>query len=381
MVGLGKTIFDLSHFHRQWENLWNNDVQRDDVDESFDRLWEIEDFGSNPGNLRMLIHVPEDLPPNPALVVVLHGCSQTAAGYDHGTGWSRLADQQGFVLVYPEQRRANNPKSCFSWFDPGDMQRDMGEPLSIRQMIEKAVVDHKIDRSRIFINGLSAGGAMTNIMLATYPEVFAAGAIIAGLPYGAATNMHEALRAMFEGAERDAEVWGDLVRTASEHKGAWPRISIWHGTSDRTVKFSNAAEILKQWHNLHGLETGKPRYGRIDGYTYRGWHAASGAVLVEDYQLDGMAHGVPLDVQGENSRETSGSFLLDVGISSTSHIARFFGLMGSETLRHRVVQPPIWQIAGGPLDARLPPVDRAVAVAKPGKVVSVIGKTATVLKF
>ena len=155
-------------------------------------LREIFDFGSNPGNLRMFGYRPPTLADNPALVVVLHGCTQTAAGYDLGAGWSTLADRYGFALLLPEQQRSNNPNGCFNWFQPEHSRRNQGEPLSIRQMIEKSIVDHGIDRRRVFITGLSAGGAMTSNMLACYPEVFAGGAIVAGLPYGAATTVQQA---------------------------------------------------------------------------------------------------------------------------------------------------------------------------------------------
>jgi len=153
------------------------------------RLRGILDFGSNPGKLRMFVYRPHTLADKPALVVVLHGCTQTAAAYDLGAGWSTLADRYGFALLLPEQQRSNNPNGCFNWFQPEHSRRDQGEPLSIRQMIEKSVVDHGIDRHRVFITGLSAGGAMTSNMLACYPEVFAGGAIVAGLPYGAATTV------------------------------------------------------------------------------------------------------------------------------------------------------------------------------------------------
>ena len=164
------------------------EVQR----KSSTRLREVFGFGSNPGNLRMFSYRPPALADNPALVVVLHGCTQTAAGYDLGAGWSTLADRYGFALLLPEQQRSNNPNGCFNWFQPEHSRRSQGEPLSIRQMIEKSVVDHGIDRRRIFVTGLSAGGAMTSNMLACYPEVFAAGAIVAGLPYGAATTVQQA---------------------------------------------------------------------------------------------------------------------------------------------------------------------------------------------
>jgi poly(hydroxyalkanoate) depolymerase family esterase len=178
------------------------------------RLREVFGFGSNPGNLRMFAYRPPTLAENPALVVVLHGCTQTAAAYDLGAGWSTLADRYGFALLLPEQQRSNNPNGCFNWFQPAHSRRNYGEPLSIRQMIERSIVDWGIDRRRVFITGLSAGGAMTSVMLACYPEVFAGGAIIAGLPYGAATNVQQAFETMFQSPSRSPGEWGDLVRRA-----------------------------------------------------------------------------------------------------------------------------------------------------------------------
>jgi len=128
------------------------------------RLREITNFGSNPGNLRMHVYVPDGSHPPPPLVIALHGCTQTADAYDHGAGWSDLAHRLGFILVFPEQQPANNPKNCFSWFLPGDTARDSGEALSIREMIAKAVDKYGVDRSRIFVTGLSAGGAMASVI-------------------------------------------------------------------------------------------------------------------------------------------------------------------------------------------------------------------------
>ena len=130
--------------------------------------------------------------------------TQTAASFDFGTGWSTLAKRYGFALLMPEQQGANNANTCFNWFNPEDTARDSGEACSIRQMIARAVDDIGIDRHRIFITGLSAGGAMTSVMLATYPEVFAAGAVIAGLPYGTATNVKEAFESMGQVRARSA---------------------------------------------------------------------------------------------------------------------------------------------------------------------------------
>ncbi|CCV05639.1 putative Feruloyl esterase [Mesorhizobium metallidurans STM 2683] len=166
-----------------------------------------------------------------ALVVVLHGCTQNAAGYDHGSGWSQLAAEEGFAVLFPEQQRANNPNLCFNWFMPGEVKRDSGEAHSVRQMIEVAIVVHGLDRERIFITGLSAGGAMANVMLAAYPEVFGGGAIIAGLAYGSASTIPEAFDRMRGYSSPSKQELQRRLREASPHKGVWPKISIWQGSS------------------------------------------------------------------------------------------------------------------------------------------------------
>ena len=124
-------------------------------------LLEVRGFGSNPGDLRMFAFAPAKLQQSRALVVVLHGCGQTAAGYDHGAGWSSLARHYGFALLMPQQQPANNASGCFNWFNKDDVTRGHGEACSIRQMIARMVRDYGIDQRRIFVTGLSAGGAMT----------------------------------------------------------------------------------------------------------------------------------------------------------------------------------------------------------------------------
>src|SRR3954468_572628 len=134
--------------------------------------------------------------------------------------------------AFAREQRSYNPNGCFNWFQAGDIERGHGEALSIRQMVAKMVSDHGIDPARVFVTGLSAGGAMTSVMLATYPEVFAGGAIIAGLPYGIATNLQQALSGMYQSASRPAGELGELVRNASSHNRPWPKVSVWHGTND-----------------------------------------------------------------------------------------------------------------------------------------------------
>jgi feruloyl esterase len=260
-------------------------------------------------------------------VVVLHGCTQSAGRYDLGAGWSTLAQRHGFVLLLPEQTPANNPKTCFNWFLPGDTARDRGEALSIRQMIERTIEARGIDRSRVFITGLSAGGAMAAAMLAVYPEVFSAGAIIAGLPYGSAGNVQQAFESMFQGRPRSASQWGDAVRQASAHRGSWPRVSVWHGDADATVVPANGEALVRQWLDVHRIAAA-PVEDRIDGHARRVWRR-DGVDIVVSYTIAGMAHGTPLATCAtEGGCGKAGAFLLEAGISSSWHIAGFFGLTG-----------------------------------------------------
>ncbi len=293
---------------------------------SVDRLSDLPAFGANPGALQARIYVPEALADNASLVVVLHGCTQTAAAYDLGSGWSRLADELGFALLFPQQQRSNNPNLCFNWFEPGDARRGAGEVHSIRQMIEAVVTGHGLDRRRVFITGLSAGGAMAAAMLASYPEVFAGGAIIAGLPFGAANTVPEAFdRMRGQGLPTERELKRSM-RIASGHEGPWPTLSLWHGGADQTVHPANADAILGQWRSLQGLDAAPTCTEKIGGTTRRVWCSKDGREVIEAFSIPGMGHGTPLDTSGADGLGFQGAYMLDVGISSTRRIARFWGL-------------------------------------------------------
>ena len=227
----------------------------------------------------------------------------------------------------PQQQPSNNANGCFNWFNPEDTVRDGGEACSIRQMIARMVTDFGIDGRRIFVTGLSAGGGMTSVMLATYPEIFAGGAIIAGMPYGVATNVREALNGMFQSPSRPAGELGDLVRNASKHRGRWPKLSVWHGSADRTVNPANADEIVKQWLDVHQLPSEPMSESTVDGYPRQIWWNADGETVVESYTITDMAHGTPLGTGDNDERYgAQGVFLIEAGISSSYHIANFFGL-------------------------------------------------------
>lgn len=305
-------------------------------------LTEVSNFGSNPGDLRMYRYVPANLPASAPLVVALHGCTQSAANYDDETGWVKLADQYQFALLLPEQKDTNNSNRCFNWFKSGDIQRGQGEALSIKQMVDKMKSDYPIATQRVYVTGLSAGGAMTSVMLATYPDVFAGGGIVAGLPYQCATSVSDAFNCMNPGKTLNPDQWGDKVRQAySGYQGPWPIVSIWHGDADSTVKVSNLTEILKQWTNVHGIDQLADREEKVVGYPHKVYQDASGKALVETYTITGMAHGTPINPgAGERQCGKPGAFILDKDICSSYYISQFWGLISpTPVLNVKITSP------------------------------------------
>ncbi len=295
--------------------------------ESGTALHPLTGFGSNPGNLAARLFVPEGLAKGAALVVVLHGCTQTADGYDSGSGWSELAAENGFALLFPEQQPANNSHRCFNWFEPGDTRRDGGEAQSILQMIAHVVAQHEIDRKRIFVTGLSAGGAMAATMLAIAPEIFAGGAVIAGLPHGIASGVPQALERMRGQGLPSSAALTELAAKASNHSGPWPRLQVWHGTADATVVPANGEALIAQWRPLHGLPAAPSRQEAIGPHLKRVWLNDQGVAAIEHYAIRGLGHGLPLDSTGPDGLGRPGPHMLEAGISSTRRIAESWGLV------------------------------------------------------
>lgn len=302
-----------------------------------DRLLPFAPAGSNPGALKAKVHVPEGLRAGSPLVVVLHGCTQTASGYDHHSGWSRLADEAGFALLYPEQQRANNPNLCFNWFQPSDARRGSGEALSIHQMIETMIEAHDLDRGRVFVTGLSAGGAMAATMLAAYPETFAAGAIIAGLPHGSASTIPEAFDRMRGHGGPSEKALQALLSEASGHDGPWPKVSIWQGLADQTVAPSNAEAIAAQWLEAHGLDRAPGVASTFGVVARQVWRNADGEPVLEINRIAGMGHGTPVGA----GLGTPGPYMLDAGVSSTREIARFWGIAEASDMSGDMPSRPV----------------------------------------
>ncbi|MFF9237197.1 alpha/beta hydrolase family esterase [Streptomyces sp. NPDC014801] len=291
-------------------------------------LTEVTAFGTNPGNLRMFRYVPDGLPAGRPVVVALHGCTQDAAGYGTGSGWTQLADRYGFSLLLPQQQSANNASGCFDWFQSGDIARGQGEAASIAQMVDRQLADTGGDPARVYVTGLSAGGGMTAVMMAAYPEKFAGGGIVAGLPYGCAQAAGSPYVCMYVGATQTPKQWGDRVRAARPgYTGPWPTLAVVQGTADYTVKPVNMTDLVAQWTDVQGADQTADGSDTVAGYPHRVYRNAAGRTVVETYSVTGMGHGQPVDPgSGPAQCGTAGAYLLDVDLCAGYRFALAWGL-------------------------------------------------------
>jgi poly(hydroxyalkanoate) depolymerase family esterase len=317
MPGLGETTARLSRARK---------AQARQAGPGDPRLKDVPEFCPNPGGLRMLAYVPDGLPAHAPLVVVLHGCTQNAGAYARAAGWLTLAERHGFAVLAPEQSRRNNPNLCFNWFQPGDARRGFGELASIHAMTEHMVAAHGLDAGRVFVTGLSAGGAMTSALLAAYPETYAAGAVIAGLPFGVANNLHQGIAAMRGARILPLERMAAMVRDAAPPTARKPRLTVWHGDVDSTVASSNALVLVHQWAAFHGLAKAPDSVKAKGQWTRSTWKDASGRPMVELNMLGGLDHGAPVATGGDDPLGETAPYVLETGVSSSLEIARFWGL-------------------------------------------------------
>lgn len=293
----------------------------------------VENFGSNPGNLAMFQYVPEHLGDKAPLVIYLHGCFQSADSTAIQTGWNKLADENKFVVIYPQQNFTNNFKKCFNWYKEKHIKRDLGEPASIKQMIDFAVDKYNMDSQKIFITGLSAGGAMTSVMLANYPETFNAGAVNAGIPFGATSNFKEALNIMKGNVIKTGDEWSKYIFDINKnYKGNYPKIVVFQGEDDPYVNKINADEIVKQYVALHQINDNpivEEKFGGNSDITlYRFHKKSAGLPTVLYYKIHNMGHAIainPGDRKDQGGK--TANFAIDKDFHSPYWAAEFFGII------------------------------------------------------
>ena len=287
------------------------------------------EFSNQAGTRAYKLYVPSQASDSSLpLIVMLHGCTQSADDFARGTQMNRLAEESGFLVLYPEQAASANVSKCWNWFQPRDQERDKGEPSVIAGMVRKVAGTYGVDERRIFVAGLSAGAAMAVVLGETHPDIFAAVGSHSGLPFASAHDIPSAMAAMKGGRGRSgaAGLTGVQVRERSCTQ-AVPTI-VFHGDRDHTVQHSNGAAILEQASDAYDaagktngatLAVSTERGGAAGGRTFsRSVHAeADGRPHLEFWTLHGAGHAW----SGGNA---SGSFTDYKGPDASAEMVRFF---------------------------------------------------------
>ncbi|MEO8122507.1 MAG: PHB depolymerase family esterase [Burkholderiales bacterium] len=264
----------------------------------------------------------------PPLLVMLHGCTQSADDFAAGTRMNRLADEHGFLVVYPEQASSANPSKCWNWFKSQDQVRDSGEPSLIAGIVRDVAARHGVDMSRIFVAGLSAGAAMAVILGETYPDLFAAVGAHSGLPYRSAHDIPSAMAAMKGGRSGIASLkraQGANAAPRGKVAQAVPTI-VFHGDRDHTVQHANGIEIVQQ--AKHAYAAAEPERSMTDsvergtspgGRSFsRTVHVdAAGRTRVESWTVHGAGHAWA-------GGSESGTYTDARGPDSSAEMVRFF---------------------------------------------------------
>src|SRR4051812_21665458 len=263
-------------------------------------LTRVTNFGNNPTNLNMYIYVPANLAPRPALLLLVHYCSGSASGIFNGNGhdYVTAADRYGYIIVLPEATRSG---SCFDVSTPAALKRNGGsDSTGIMSMVAYARSQYpSIDASRVVVSGFSSGAMMTNVLAAEYPDVFSAASAFSGVPAGCfATTDGSLWNNQCSGGNitKTAQQWGDTARAMYPgYTGAYPRMQLWHGTTDTTLAYPNFGEEIKQWTNLHGLSQ-TPAYTDHPQSTWtRTRYGDTGIrATVEGVSIAGVGHQLPM---------------------------------------------------------------------------------------
>ncbi|WP_308167919.1 extracellular catalytic domain type 1 short-chain-length polyhydroxyalkanoate depolymerase [Catellatospora tritici] len=261
-------------------------------------LTQVVNFGNNPTNLNMYVYAPDTTTSRPALLVLVHYCGGSAAQIFGGNGrdYATAADRYGYVMVLPEATRSGH---CFDVSTPQALRRDGGgDSTGIMSMVSWARTRYNVDSSRIVVSGFSSGAMMTNVLAAEYPDVFAAASAFSGVPAGCfATTDGSLWNSQCSGGNisKTAQQWGDLARAMySGYAGRYPRMQLWHGTTDTTLAYPNFNEEIKQWTNLNGLgQTPSYTDSPQASWTRTRYGSTGTQATVEAVSISGTGHTLP----------------------------------------------------------------------------------------
>ncbi len=265
------------------------------------------------------------------LVMMLHGCTQTPDDFAAGTQMNMVAEKNNFLVVYPEQAADANPLKCWNWFDAGHQSRGQGEPSLLAGVVDKVRAGYKVDSRRVFVAGVSAGGAMAVIMGATYPDLFAAIGVHSGLAYKAATTLNEARPAMTRGGADPAH-GGQLAYQAMGNTRHLMRVIVFQGAQDGAVAPVNADQVITQWMQTNDfIDDGRDndsvdekvdntREGVTSGgysYTKHIYNDRTGTPLMEKWIVRELKHAWSGGAEGASYTDPGGP-------SASQEIWRFF---------------------------------------------------------
>lgn len=261
-------------------------------------------------------HVSDSSTAQRPLIVMLHGCTQGAADFAAGTNMNALARQAGALVLYPEQTPHANAQRCWNWFKPQHQERGRGEPEALAMLIRSIVAEHEVDGSRIYVAGLSAGGAMADILGRCYPDLVAAVGVHSGLPSGAASDLGSALSVMRQGA---------APRADSGAAAPVPPTIVFHGDADATVHVRNATAIVEAVRAAHRDPSGAlPEANASEGsapagrrYTRTVYTDRDGGARAEYWRLHGAGHAW-------SGGSAQGSYTDPTGVDASAQMLRFF---------------------------------------------------------
>ncbi|MFL6109728.1 MAG: PHB depolymerase family esterase [Catenulispora sp.] len=260
-------------------------------------LMQISNFGTNPTGLGMYLYVPDNVKPNPSILLALHGCQGSGPYLYSSTDFGKLADQYGYIVIYPS---TNPGGSCWDVSSDQALKRNAGsDPVGLMSMITYTEQHYGGNPNAVYVTGESSGGMMTNVMLADYPDVFKAGAAFMGVPYHCFyTGSVRGWNGPCAGGQvsMTPQQWGDLVRSADPgYNGPRPRVQLWHGTADTTLNYNNLGEEIKQWTNVLGVsQTPSSSDTPMTNWNRTRYNDGSGTTQVEAYSIAGAGHQLPI---------------------------------------------------------------------------------------